>query len=99
MGSTRRRQIKQNGCKLPAKLPTWDPFFGVDRIAHSLKKIREHRLLEDGYLDLLRLNRSTVRTVTLDRDIVITHEPENIKTILATNFKSWGIGELRKDLV
>ena len=94
-----RRKRKRNGCKLPAKVFTWDPIFGLDNIASSLKYLQENWALDVGYRTFTAWKKSTCRVNNLGQDIIFTYEAENIKTMLATNFKSWGIGEARKDLV
>ena len=99
VGLSHRRKIRQNGCKPPKKLFTWDPILGLDEIARSLKMLKEHTLLAGSHQRFLDINKSTVKANSLGQEILVTHEAENIKTILAVNFKSWGIGAARKELV
>lgn len=98
-GASHRRIMKANNCR-PAKVyPAWPFVFGLDLIIHNLKLLREHRLLEDIQQDFHRLGSTTVSQNVLMTQAYGTIEPENLKAVLATNFKSFGLAATRKDLI
>ena len=60
-----------------------------------MKEIKKQNVLEFGRSMYNDLNVNTIRFSLLTASIISTQEPENIKSILATNFDSWGIAYLR----
>jgi cytochrome P450 len=88
---TRRRFIREHGCRPPANLPVIDPIFGLDQLRGRIIDGRRHVSLEKG---LERFNRygDTYAVRMLDRWIILTRQPENIKAILSINFKEYSLG-------
>lgn len=88
--------IKQSGCKPPTKFPLKDPFFGIDAIYDSLRAGRAKTFLNhkkghyERYGNTFSSKLSTV-------SIISTIEPENIKTVLSTDFKNYVVGAPRRD--
>ena len=88
-----RAFAESHGCKPPAKLSR------IPNIREVLHANRKH-----AWLDMWNRRYKKVAptfessTVSLD-PIVFTNEPENIKTILATNFSAFDLGERRKKLM
>ncbi|KAF2866083.1 cytochrome P450 alkane hydroxylase-like protein [Massariosphaeria phaeospora] len=96
-GARRRALRKQHGC-LPAKSLFSNPLLlGIPRLMNNLKAFREHRLLADWADSLTTNNVTTVHDWVFGTTCFITSDPENVKTILATNFASWSIGKGRID--
>ena len=86
-----RRFRLEHGCQPIAKrYPHRDPF-GIDGLIALLKASKEHRLLDEVLKDKERLG-NTYANQILGRDIIATHEPQNLKTILSLKFKDYGIG-------
>jgi len=98
VGASRRRIIRENGCKPPAKYPHVDPIMGIDLFFTNLKAIRENRFLPtmrqrfNTYGNTFQLN-------LMGAKVIATVEPENLKTILALKFKEFGLGERRKTAI
>lgn len=92
------RAYKASQCERPPKYPHKDPIFGLDFIFDSITGLRNGRLLDTqaGHFRLAGAN--TFYTWVLGRQAIVTMEPENIKAILATNFKDYMIGG-RKDIL
>ena len=94
--AARRRQIiSSHGCKSPKRLPVWDPVFGLDAIyqtlqAHKSKTLRSSKRSNHEKYGLTHSSRiatsSTIHTI----------EPENIKAVMATNFKDFEVGTPRR---
>ena len=95
-GASRRRLIRDHGCKPVVKVPSWDPIFGLDILSTSIKNIKKHKALEGAQKDFARYKSNTFRVYLLRRHVFITAEPENVKTILSLNFASYSLGEGRK---
>ncbi|EFY96492.1 cytochrome P450 [Metarhizium robertsii] len=87
----RRRIARSHGCRPIAKSANKDPFLGIDTIRANLRAAREHKALETSRARTSRFgNTYTSRQLLLP--IIVTVEPDNIKTVLALNFKDYGIG-------
>ncbi len=99
VGVSQRRIIKENGCK-PMKsspeLNSWaDSVVGWKLFLENAKAFKEHRLLEHIQGRFQR-NGCTFRNRLLTTQIYVTAEPENLKTMLALNFKDWSLPDRRK---
>lgn len=82
-----------HGCK---PLPKLSRFQNIKEVLHANKN---HAWLDMWYR---RYNRvaSTFESATVSIDpIIFTNEPENIKTILATDFNTFDLGHRRKKLM
>ncbi|KAI4234438.1 MAG: hypothetical protein L6R40_006757 [Gallowayella cf. fulva] len=76
---------------MPYKYP-----FAIDVLIDELKYVRAHRLLEEYQARFRHLDCTTFFVKELHLSILTTMEPDNIKSILATDFKSYSVGEQRK---
>ncbi|KAF2016991.1 putative P450 monooxygenase [Aaosphaeria arxii CBS 175.79] len=94
-GARRRSIAKQNGCLPPRKVPLRDPIFGLDLLYSNIKAHSDNRLLEAWSDRLKSQERHTVVMPILGNNIYLTDDPENIKSMLATNFNSWSLGRER----
>jgi cytochrome P450 len=94
-GAARRALAKKHGC-LPAKQHRSKyPSFGLDIAWVNNSAYREHRLLESWATSLTSSNSHTLTTKILGQAIYWTDDPENVKTMLATNFDQWSLGQER----
>lgn len=84
------RSYKINGCERPPRHLIYDPIFGIDFTMGNIKAFRESRFLER---QRARYNETgtTHYTFVNGRQAIHTIDPENIKAILATNFKDYTI--------
>lgn len=82
---------KQHGCKPESKMPQWERIVGWDLFKIQLKASKEKvlttvsrkRFLDYGY---------TWSATMMGQKFFNTIEPENVKALLATNFKDFGLG-------
>ncbi|PWY96756.1 cytochrome P450 alkane hydroxylase [Aspergillus sclerotioniger CBS 115572] len=87
---TQRRIAKANNCQPPPTYPRKDPFFALDNIHEQLTYARKHKLLE-RIVERFKENGNTYQGRRLTTPIIITCEPENVKTILSLRFKDYGL--------
>ena len=99
IGASRRRFIASKGCKPIPKWGNKDPILGLAFLSPTYKAFREHRNLESvkKRFDLLGVN--TVHITILTRTFVATIEPENLKCVLASEFRNFSLGKERKLLL
>ena len=99
VGASRRRMIREHGCKPIRSFPELETLsnsvVGWKIISENLAAYNQHRLLECSAQRFGRLG-NTVRTKVLFEHILMTIEPENLKTVLATKFKDWNLPDQRK---
>lgn len=99
LASAHRHLAASKGCKPP---PKWrqSPFlFGLDIFYDSYKDMKAHCSLENTRTRFWALGANTVQMEVPGATLFSTIEPQNIKSVLATNFKDWGIGEGRKKMM
>lgn len=82
---------KRHGCKPATRLPQLDPILGLDIFKTIKKNANDRRSLEANAQRSLTVAR-TMRLTLMGQSFVSTCEPENVKAILATNFKDFVIG-------
>lgn len=100
VGAPRRHLIKKHGCKPIKDTAELNGFLntivGIDILRQNLKAIKA-----GSFLDVVReryhRNGNTFHSKILFTDIWSTIEPDNLKTIMALNFRDWELGERRKD--
>ncbi|KAK4999186.1 hypothetical protein LTR66_001720 [Elasticomyces elasticus] len=97
-GARHRLLIAQNKCKPVQKYSTRNPLFSFYLISQNIKAWKSHKVLEISRSRFLRLGVNTFSVNILGRDIIITAEPEIVKTMQSLSFKSFGMGSSRKPL-
>lgn len=90
-----QRFMKKHGCE-PAKTLLARYPFGIEMFLEEMKNIKAHTLLANYQKRFQQLDTTTFFATLLGLPFYFTTEPENIKTILATDFKSYSVGEERK---
>ncbi|KAI1493695.1 cytochrome P450 [Biscogniauxia mediterranea] len=92
-----RRFAAANGCKPVPKLQQPEYIIGIKNVIEGAKAWRTSR-----WLDMWRDRFSTIGTTfqisALGRTTIFTIDPENVKTILATKFEDFDVGERRARL-
>ena len=96
VGAPRRHLIKQHGCKPPKRLPGKELLLGLDQFWEAWRSIRDHRALEFTEQRWKSNGVKTGKVRFMGQTIIATIEPENIKSVLATDFKSYELGDMRK---
>ena len=85
------RFSKAHGCQEARKRPQFEQFIGYDTFKRTLAMTKARTLLPDTRQRFDDIG-DTWSMVTLGRKLWLTREPENVKAVLATNFKDFGIG-------
>ena len=97
--SLRHRKSKfiiQNGCEEPPSYPHKDPIFGLDVLLQNLRKRKRHELLPEMASRYQKYG-NTYSIIFRGRRALATIDPENLKTILSTNFTSFDFGTSRNN--
>ncbi|KAI9645128.1 hypothetical protein NHQ30_005862 [Ciborinia camelliae] len=89
-----KRLQKAHGCKPVHKMPQRERIIGWDVYKVQVKSFEEKRRLKAGY-DRYKDNGYTFVLSLMGFDFYNTIEPENVKTILAVNFKDYNFGARR----
>ncbi|KAF2147782.1 n-alkane-inducible cytochrome P450 [Myriangium duriaei CBS 260.36] len=87
----RRRFARQHGCQPVARSLNRDPFLGLDLFPGIIRAYLKHSILELICRNF-RIHGNTVAVKELHRRVILTIEPENIKTILSLKFKDYSLG-------
>ncbi|GKZ23501.1 hypothetical protein AbraIFM66951_008537 [Aspergillus brasiliensis] len=87
----RRNFARRHGCQAPPGVNK-DPFLAIDQIWASVRYFRAHSSLEKNNERYCLYGNTYACKVLFGRYRVLTIEPENVKSILSTNFKNWGLG-------
>jgi len=94
--STPKGHDQDKGCLPVKKYPNKDPIFGLDMFRELLQNLKKRTMLESQLLRFKKMNARTVTFPSLGRKVIITMEPENLKTIQALDFKKWSLSRQRK---
>lgn len=89
------RFARQHGCLPPSKAPV-DWTFNISRPFVIAKIRKQHKFMPFTQAAFQR-NGNTFATSIAGKRLIMTCEPENFKTILATSFKDFDLGKLRHD--
>ncbi|KAI4092608.1 MAG: hypothetical protein L6R37_007549 [Teloschistes peruensis] len=99
VGAQRRCLIKRHRCKPindTAELQSWkDLIFGWTQLAVTIQARSQGKLLVTNQHRFER-NGNTCHFKIAFTNIIFTIEPENLKAILAVNFRDWNIPDRRK---
>ena len=87
---------RRNGCKVPARISHADPLLGSDHVWKGYQHLSEHTYLEESRKYFLRYG-NTYQSTMMAATVINTIEPENIKAILSTQFKNFGLGARRRN--
>lgn len=89
------RTLAKKHNALPAKMRQTPFTFGIGFSWAQIKAIKAHRLLPFMAHSFAELETHTRQYFILGTDWFFTQDPENVKTVLATNFSDWSIGQER----
>jgi hypothetical protein len=82
---------KAHACEPPIRAPQKERIIGWSAYQHLQKTRREHVSLQQTFRRAMDIGRTNT-AVVMGQEIISTCDPENIKTVLAANFKDYGIG-------
>jgi cytochrome P450 len=89
---SRRKFQLANGCKpLQKWYPLKDPILGLDNLFQTMAAAKEHRLMERAVHNYRTIG-NTFGNKLFTQKVIVTCEPQNVKTILSLRFKEFGIG-------
>ncbi|KAL2816742.1 cytochrome P450 [Aspergillus granulosus] len=88
----RYRFAKQHGCGPIRALPTYDPFLALDRLWLNIKNAKARKILETNTLRFEEYG-NTFSAKRITTPIILTREPENVKTILSLKFNDFSMGD------
>lgn len=88
----RRRVIQENGCKPCPYVFNKDPILGLDVLRDNIKNSKNHVVLQENRNRLLKFNTNTFHSRIIHMPLIVTVEPENIKTVLSLKFKDYSFG-------
>ncbi len=88
----RRKMAAEHGCK-PARLhyPYKIPYLALDLVFDNIQLAKEHKLLPT-LKERFDIYGPTFTSRLFGRFVIITIEPQNIKTFLSLKFKDYGLG-------
>lgn len=87
-----RAFAQKNGTQPARKLPQWEQWVGIQNVLEMLRAAKTHGILELGLRRYTAMGK-TFETKALGKTFTHTIDPENIKTVLSTNFKDFGVGQ------
>lgn len=93
------RKAAIHGCEPVSGTGNKDPFLGIDFLLERTRNVKQHTWLDYTYKRFTKRGLYTVELNMLGTKILYTTEPENLKVVHHTNFKSWGITPNRKKRV
>lgn len=83
---------RKNGTQPARQLPQWEQWVGIQNVLEMLRAARNHGILELGLRRYTAMGK-TFATKALGKTFTHTIDPENIKTVLSSNFKDFGVGQ------
>ncbi|KAE8454401.1 hypothetical protein EG329_000023 [Mollisiaceae sp. DMI_Dod_QoI] len=92
----RNKIIREKRCKPYKNYPHKDPIFGFDLFFENARLSKQGGLLDKICERYARLDTYTFSQLLLGERMINTAEPENIKAILATQFKDFELPPRRK---
>ena len=92
----RRTRASRHQCSPPPALPQKSLLMGVDIILDTISAVRSRELLNRIQKTYQRQGNTLTKQILLSSTIC-TIEPENLKSILSTNFRRYGITGVRKN--
>ena len=93
----RRRFQLEHGCQPPPSFRLMDSIFGLAQFSGRRKAAKEHRLLQYASKNFQTLG-PTWRSNVFGQEVILTIQPENIKTFLSLKFKEYGLGNRERTL-
>lgn len=90
----RRKAIRERGCQNPRSIPQKDPIFGLD-VAFRMFRSYHEGSRSAAFKKQHEISGSTFQSIALGKTRIFTTDPVNLRAILSTDFKDWGVQPLR----
>ena len=98
-GASRRALIKEHGCEPIKRNPDYNYFpnnvIGYRTLLENIAGIKQHNFLQRIRNRYSRFGHNTMMQRMIFTDMIQTIEPDNLKTMLAMNFKHFSLGDRR----
>lgn len=94
--SSHLRRTKYAACREPPRYPQQRVLLGLDTLREIIAAVKSKCYLRKLHLDYTRYGNTFTKNFLLS-SIVCTVEPANLRCILASNFRDYGITSVRKD--
>ncbi|KAF2733049.1 cytochrome P450 [Polyplosphaeria fusca] len=94
----RRRMMRDNGCRPCPHVYNKDPILGLDVLRENRRNGKNGRLLEAGLERFKKFNSNTFHSRIMTMPVIVTMEPENVKSILSVKFKDYNFGARKNAL-
>ncbi|PQE31771.1 n-alkane-inducible cytochrome P450 protein [Rutstroemia sp. NJR-2017a WRK4] len=91
---SRRRYAKGRKCQSAIHFPHREPFIGLDLFWQLVKSTKEKHRMESTK-QLYDHYGLTWQSTSFGREVINTIDPENIQSVMAQDFESWGLAPLR----
>ncbi|KAJ5034973.1 uncharacterized protein L3040_008240 [Drepanopeziza brunnea f. sp. 'multigermtubi'] len=97
--AVRRRSViaRKYGCRSIPSYPHRDPIFGLDIFLENARLARMGGFLERVAARYREMGTYTYKILLLGDPVISTAEPENVKALLATQFKDFALPSRRKN--
>ena len=92
---TRAKFARDHKCQPEPRIPTFDPFFGLDGVIRTGKLFKERRVLKGLRIRHEELG-NTYASFTGGGKNIFTCDVENIKSIWGTDFQKYGVEPTRR---
>ncbi len=86
---------RRSHCAPIKRAPTKDPILGLDFVLKCIAEVKKHRYLDFYSSTFKMFGSNTYMIRVLGRNMVMTDDPENLKTILSKQFEDFPIGGIR----
>jgi cytochrome P450 len=90
----RRRYAREHSCQPAIHFPHQEPFLGLDLFWQLIKSTKEKHRMESTK-KLYDHYGLTWQSTSFGREVINTIDPENIQSVMAQDFESWGLAPLR----
>lgn len=87
-----RRFKKEHGCQPCPRLPQSERIMGLGLLMSQRDAAKKNILLQTSLSRFQTIGHTWSASI-FGKEFINTIDPENIKTILATNFDDWGLGK------
>lgn len=99
-GARHRAFAKKHGCRpltqrVNTVFPTWLPILGIDVVMNEWRVGKSHTTVKSWARSMTQAGAHTISVNIFGDPLFMTDDPENVKTILATDFDKWSLGEGR----
>ena len=91
-----RTRASRHHCSPPPACPQQTLLLGLDVLLNTISAARSRRLLDWIKISHQRHGNTFTKQILLSSTIC-TIEPENLRSVLSTNFRRYGISSIRKD--